>query len=133
MPTFALRYNSNVVPIEYNAIIQWIQNNPPVWIPKLGRSSRGGELCHFWCSVTPQGRIRVSANEDGLGSSYEYSEDEWTEICNIIQWAIETDRNPEFTYWYTNDPHHTEAPRVRQRKWGPNVPAICRSYMECNN
>lgn len=133
MPTFAPRYNPNIVPIEYNIITQWIHHNPPVWIPKLGRLSRDGELCHFWCSVTPQGTIRVSTNEDGSGSSYEYSEEEWTQICNIIQWAIDTGRNPEFTYWYTNDPNHAEAPRVPQRKWGPNVPAICRSYMEYNN
>lgn len=96
----------------------------------MGRQSPNGVLCHFWCSVTNQGLIRVSANEDGTGSAHIYSRAEWMQICNIIQWALDTGRNPEFTYWYTNDSRHQEAPRVSSRIWGPNVPAICRSYNE---
>ena len=130
MATFTPRFNPTVTPVGYNVIVHWLQNEPPVRIPKLGRLSRNGILCHFWCSVTNQGRIRVFENEDGSGSSHEYTESEWTQICNIMQWAIDTDRNPEFTYWYTNDPNRQEAPRVAHRIWGPNVPAICRGYNE---
>lgn len=132
MSTFVPRFNPNVVPVEYDIIVNWIRLNPPVWIPKLGRQSTNGVLCHFWCSVTNQGLIRVSANENGTGSSHVYSREEWNQLCNNMQWTIATGRNPEFTYWYTNDPHHTEAPHVPSRIWGPNVPAICRGYNEYN-
>ena len=130
MATFTPRFNPTVFPVGYDLIVQWLRQNHPVWIPILGRQSTDNSLCHFWCSVTNQGMIRVSANEDGSGSSHEYTEAEWTRICNIMQWAIDTYRNPEFTYWYNNDPHRQEVPRVPNRIWGPNVPAICRSYNE---
>ncbi len=127
-------FNPNVVPVEYDEITRWLQEDPPVRISKLGRRvSNNGIVCHFWCSVSSQGLIRISANEDGSGSSYEYTQAEWLQLCNIIQWAIDTNRNPEFTYWYTNDPDYPEAPNVPNRLFGPNVPAICRAYNEYIN
>lgn len=123
-------FNPNVKPVEYDVIVQWVNQKQPVWIPKLGRSVKKGNICHFWCSITSQGLIKVSANEDGTGSSYVYSKAEWNQICNNIQWAINTGRDPELTYWYNNHPSHPEAPRVPNHLFGPNVPAICRAFYE---
>ena len=123
-------FNPNVVPVEYNEIVQWISQDQPVLIPKLGRLVRNGRVCHFWCSITDQRLITVSADRGGSSSVYRYDNQRWDELCDIMRQVIADGGNPEFTYWYTNDPHYSiYSPNV-PRRFGPNVPAICRSYNE---
>ena len=124
-------FNPNVVPVEYNEIVRWISQDQPVLIPKLGRIVRNGRVCHFWCSVTNQ-EIMVSANRDGTISAFRYNSQRWNELCDIMRQVIADGGNPEFTYWYTNDPHYSNYSSNVPRRFGPNVPAICRSYNECN-
>lgn len=123
-------FNPHVIPVDYDIIVRWIQEDPPVFIPKLGRLVRNGRVCHFWCSVTEQGLIQVTENEDGTGDAHVYSRNEWNQICNNMRWTMGNGGNPEYTYWYTNDPNHRDVPQIPYRRWGPNVPAICRSYNE---
>lgn len=115
-------------PVSFDEIVRWLKSKKqPLWIDKLGRRSRNGVVCHFFCYYEPKTNTILVAGDEGLkgnrNSIDHFDKTKWDAVMRFMQTLNPSER--EMTTRYSN----TNIPEVNM-VFRSNPPAICRAYWE---
>lgn len=117
-----------IKPVPFEEIVIWLKRKQKLlWVDKLGRRTRNGVICHFFCSYEPTTETILIMGDAGLkgkkSSIYRFNKDRWNAVMTFMNTLNGAEREVVKNYTNANIPNVNMVFR-------PNSPAICRAYWE---